>query len=227
MNKLVLFDIDGTLIKGDNKKHRLSFCYVFKKVYGVDATIDVIDHPGKTDTQIILEVLKKKGLDEQFIRSKINEAIKEMAAYFKKSISEDKFVLFEGANAMLEELNKNNILLGLVTGNLEPIARAKLKNANVNDYFKLGGFGSDDDNRANLVWIAIKRAEDSFGFKFNNNVFLIGDTPRDIKAGKEAGVKIIAISTGPYSWQELKDKNPDFLFKSLTFKEEILNVILS
>jgi len=227
MNKLVLFDIDGTLIKGDNKKHRLSFCYAFKKVYELDTTIDIIDHHGKTDKQIILEVLKKKGLDEQRIRLKINEAIKEMTAYFEKSISKDKLSLFEGAQTILEELSKNNILLGLVTGNLEPIARAKLKNVNVNDYFKLGGFGSDDENRINLVRIATKRAEDNFGFKFDNNVFLIGDTPRDIEAGKGAGVKTIAISTGPYSWQELKAENPDFLFKSLTFKEEILNAILS
>jgi len=227
MNKLALFDIDGTLIKGDNKQHKLSFSYAFKKVYGVDANVDIIDHPGKTDKQIIVEVLKKKGLEEQNIRLKINEAIKEMATFFERNISEDKLYLLDGVQTLLKELSKNNILLGLVTGNLEPIARAKLKNVNLNDYFKLGGFGSDDEDRINLVKIAIKRAENNFSFKFDKNVFLIGDTPRDIKAGKGAGVKTLAISTGPYSGQELKAETPDFLFEDLTYKEEILRVILS
>ena len=227
MNKLVLFDIDGTLIKINNKQRKLSFSYAFKKVYGVDTDIDIIDHAGKTDKKIIMEVLKKEGLDEKNIRLKIDEVMKEITTFFERNISEDKFCLLDGVQALLKELSKNNILLGLVTGNLEPIARAKLKNVNLNNYFQLGGFGSDAEDRVNLVKIAIKRAENNFSFKFNKNVFLIGDTPRDIQAGKEAGVKTIAVSTGSYSGQELKAENPDFLFKDLIHKEEILRVILS
>jgi phosphoglycolate phosphatase-like HAD superfamily hydrolase len=226
MNKLALFDIDGTLIKGNNKQHKLSFSYAFKKVYGVDTNIDIIDHPGKTDKQIIVEVLKKKGLDEQNIRLKIDEATKEMVTLFEKNISEDRLHLLDGAKELLKELNKNNVLLGLVTGNLEPIARAKLKNVNLNDYFKLGGFGSDDENRTNLIKIAVKRAEDNFNFKLDNNVFIVGDTPRDVRAGKEAGVKTIAVPTGKHSEEELRAESPDFLFNSLAFKEEILKAIL-
>ncbi len=227
MNRLVLFDIDGTLIKSGSKLHKLAFASAFNKIYGVDTNINVIDHPGKTDKQIIVEVLKKNGLDEQAIRIKIDEAMREMVDFFEKKISAEEFVALDGAQELLEKLKKNNILLGLVTGNLEPIARAKLKRIKLNEYFKFGGFGNNSENRSNLIKIAIKQAEDNFNFKYNNNVFIVGDTPRDIKAGREAGVKVITLPTGKYSEKELRAQNPDFLFKNLTCKEEILKAVLS
>ena len=95
--------------------------------------------------------------------------MRSMVDYFDKVVAEEKMLVLGGVPELLEELKENNILIGLVTGNLEPIARAKMKKVNLNDYFKLGGFGSDDINRANLVRLAIKRAED-LGFIFENNV---------------------------------------------------------
>jgi len=227
MNKLVLFDIDGTIIKKGNKKHTLSFSYAFEKVYGIDAYIDIIDHAGKTDKQIIIEVLKKKGISEQDIRLKVGEVMKEMTAFYEKNIFSEKFELLAGVKELLSELEKKDILLGLITGNLEPIAWAKLKNVNLNNCFKFGGFGCEDENRTNLVKIAIKKAENNFGFKFDKNVFIIGDTPRDVIAGKEAGVRTIAVTTGKYSKKELKVENPDFIFENLTYGKEILKAIVS
>ncbi len=227
MNKLVLFDIDGTLIKSGNRTHKLAFASAFTKIYGIDTNIDVIDHDGKADKQIIVEVLEKNGLDEQSIRVKIDEAMREMIDFFEKNISTDEPVLLEGAQELLKELKKNNILIGLITGNLEPIARAKLKRIKLNEYFEFGGFGNDNEDRSNLIKIAIKRAEDKFNFKYNNNVFVFGDTPKDIMAGRKAGVKVIIVPTGKYSEKELKALNPDFLFKNLTCKEEILKAVLS
>ena len=145
--------------------------------------------------------------------------------YFDKVVAEEKMLVLGGVPELLEELKENNILIGLVTGNLEPIARAKMKKVNLNDYFKLGGFGSDDINRANLVRLAIKRAED-LGFIFENNVFLVGDALRDVKAGREAGVKIIGVATGRYSREELLVAGADFATQDLKNKEEILKIIL-
>jgi phosphoglycolate phosphatase len=227
MNRLVLFDIDGTLIKSGSRSHKLAFASAFTKIYGIDTAIDVIDHDGKSDKRIIVEVLKKNGLNEESIRVKIDEAMREMADFFEKNISIDEPVLLEGVEELLKELKKNNILIGLITGNLEPIARAKLKRIKLNKYFKFGGFGNDSEKRSSLIKIAIKRAEDDFNFKYDNNVFVIGDTPKDVKAGREAGVKVIIVPTGKYSEKELKAQNPDFLFKNLTCKEEILKAVLS
>lgn len=225
MDKLVLFDIDKTLIK-TTKAHGAVFSETFNKVYGIDTNIDIIEHHGMTDLQIVFEVLKKNGLDEATIKSKLEEYIKVVLSSFRERINKEEIILLDGVRELLDELNKKDVLMGLVTGNLEPVAEIKLKMVGLNDYFKVGGFGSDDVNRTNLVKIAIKKAEDNFNFKFNNNVFLIGDTPRDMKAGKEAGVKTIGVMTGIYLEGQLKEGGADFVLPDLKNKEEILKIIL-
>lgn len=225
MNKLILFDIDRTLILGSRAHHK-AFSEAFKKVYGVDTNIDIINHHGMTEQQVIIEVLKKNGLNEQKIKSKLKECMKIMIDSFKESIDNDEIILLDGVRGLLEELEENDFLIGLVTGNLEEIARGKLKKVGINHYFKVGGFGNDDIDRVNLVKLAIKRAEENFNFKSNNNVFLFGDTPHDIKAGKKAGVKTIGVTTGIYSKEQLKNASADVVLENLKDTNKILKLIL-
>lgn len=224
MDKLVLFDIDMTLIKG-TRGHEMAFSEAFKKVYGVNSTIDIINHHGMTDQQIIIEVLKKNGLEEQAIRSKIGECMTVMIEFFNKIVDRDEIIILDGVQELLEELNKNNILMGLVTGNLEPIGRGKLEKVGLDRYFKVGGFGSDDINRTNLVKLTIKRAEEKFDFRFNN-VFLFGDAPQDMKAGKGAGVRTVGVTTGIYSKEQLENAGADFILENLKDTNKILKIIL-
>ncbi|MBI2128686.1 HAD hydrolase-like protein [Candidatus Woesearchaeota archaeon] len=225
MNRLVLFDIDETLLD-ISRGHISAFSEAFKKVYGIETSINIIRHPGMTDQQIILEVLKKNGLDKSTIKSGLKECVKVMIDSFNKSIGNEKIVVLDGVYELLKGLNKNNVLMGLVTGNLEPIARGKLKKVSLNHYFKVGGFGSDDMNRTNLVKLAIKRAGEDFGFKFNDNVFIFGDTPRDVKAGKEANIKTIGVTTGSYSKEQLEAAGADFILENLKDIDKILEIIL-
>jgi len=227
MKKLALFDIDKTLINGSKAKDKIAFPEAFRRVYGVDTSIDIINHSGMTDQQIIIEVLKKNEIDEQVIKSKIEECMKVMVEVFNRNIGEEKIVLLDGVNNLLKELNKQNVLMGLVTGNLESIARKELEKAGINDYFKIGGFGSDDISRTNLVKLAIKRAEEEFEFEFNNNVFLFGDAPQDIKAGRGVGIKTIGVTTGIYSEEQLKNAGADFIVKNLENHKKILKIISS
>ncbi|MFT4304556.1 MAG: HAD family hydrolase [Candidatus Woesearchaeota archaeon] len=214
MKKLILFDIDGTLIK-TSKEHKKSFSYAFKKVHNIEASIDLIDYHGKTDQQIIKEVLIKKGLKKYF---KLKECMNEMVSYMKKHKINIK--LIKGVKKLIHKLEKKHIL-GLVTGNFEQIAIKKLKQVEIYNYFKLGGFGSDAIKRSDIVKIAIKRAKKKFTF---NEVFVIGDTPNDIIAGKEANVKTIAVATGIYSINELKKHNPDYVFENLN-NDEIIKIL--
>ena len=227
MDKLVLFDMNKTLVEDSKVKDEIAFPKAFRKVYGIDTNIDIINYHGMTDKEMIIEVLKKNGLDEQTIKSKLEEYIKVMTNIFSKKIDRDKIVVLEGVQELLKELSRNNVLMGLVTGNLEPIARGELKQIGLDHYFKVGGFGSDNINRTNLVKLAIKRAEEKFDFNFNNNVFLFGDSPQDMKAGKEAGIKTIGITTGIYSAEQLKNAGADFILKNLKDKGKILKIILS
>jgi len=152
--------------------------------------------------------------------------MKIMVESFNKIVDRDEIIVLEGVQELLEELDKNNVLMGLVTGNLEPIGKGKLKKIGLNHYFKVGGFGSDDISRANLVKKAIKEAEQNYEFRTNNNVFLFGDAPQDMKAGKEAGVKTIGVTTGVYSKKQLENSGADFIFENLKDKNEVLQIIL-
>ncbi len=223
MDRLVLFDVDRTLI-GRSQCHHDAFSYAFKKVYNVDVDIRIINYGGMTDPAIAIEVLKKIGLKEDLIISKLEECMNTIVDYFQKNVKRDKIPILPGVNDLLELLANNGTLLGLITGNLEPIAWGKLKSIHIDHYFKLGGFGSDNINRTELVKIAVKKAQDDYNF--NGKAFVIGDTPRDIKAGFEANAKTIAVATGTYSAEELQNYGADFVFENLKNKEKILNVIL-
>lgn len=224
--KLVLFDIDGTIMEW-TRTHKDSFSEAFRKVYGVETNIDIITSPGMTDQQIIIEVLRKNGLDDEMIKSKMKEAMGVMVDYFEKEIKNSKAELLPGVEEFLEELDKNAVLMGAVTGNLEKIAWGKLKKTGLNKYIKLGGFGSDHIIRTELVKLAIKRAEENFGFKLDKNVFSIGDAPSDMKAGREGGAfKCIGITTGIYSSDQLKEAGADYVFENLKNRDEILKIIL-
>lgn len=225
MHKLVLFDIDKTLIKG-SKSHHIAFSKAFKEVYGVNTTIDIINHAGMTEQQVIIEVLKKNGLEEELIKSKLRQCMEVMVECFNKNVGNEEIIVLDGVKELLEELKKHNVIMGLLTGNLEPIAMGKLKKVGLNHYFKVGGFGSDNINRTNLVKLAIKRAEENFGFKFNDNVFLFGDTPKDIKAGKQARVKTIGVITGIYSKKQLENAGADFILENLKDTNKVLEIIL-
>ncbi len=223
MDKLVLFDIDKTLLKSA-RGHHLAFSEAFRKVYGINTDIDVIEHDGMTDQQILMEILKKNGVTEEEIKLKMQKCMTVMVNYFNRVVKDENITVLDGVRELLKELQKNDILTGLLTGNLEPIARAKLTKVGLNDFFKLGGFGSDDANRANLVKIAISRAKEKFNF--NGIVFMVGDALKDMEAGKQAGVKNIGVATGKYSIEQLKVAGADFTLPDLKNKEEFLKIIL-
>lgn len=223
MDKLVLFDIDKTLIDR-SICHHVAFSYAFKEVYDVTVDISIINYAGMTDPQIAVEVLKRIGLDENLIKSKLNKCMDAVVDYFKENAEREDIPALDGAKELLDAL-ENKVIIGLITGNLEPIALEKMRKAGLSRYFSVGGFGSDNINRTELVKTAIGRAKDSHNFD-GSEVFVFGDTPRDINAGLEAGAKSMGVATGRYSKEELKNSGADFAFDNLKDKEKILKVIL-
>lgn len=223
--KLLLFDIDKTLTYGV-ESHRAAFHAAFEKIYGVKTTVDVIEHFGMTDMQIVIGVLKKNGLSESEINAKLSACKEFLAKEFEKNVVNEHIYATPGARELLDELIRHDdVLLGLITGNIEPIAWGKLKKAGLAEYFTFGAFGSDAIERSELVKIAIMRAKKKFGFKPNRNVFVFGDTPRDIAAGKDAGAITVGVATGDFSVAQLKDAGADFVFKDLTNKDKILKML--
>lgn len=224
---LVLFDIDGTLV-WNFPEHKEAFCKAFKEVYHLDCSIDCINHHGMTDQRIALEVLKKNGLKEKEIKSKMSQFMQAAASFFNKIDNKNCAVVLPGVKELLDKLQQNNVVLGLVTGNLKSIAKGKLKRLELEKYFRIGGFGSDDIERTNLVKIAIKQATILCGYEISGDrVYVVGDTPKDIKAAKEAKIKVIAVATGQYTMKDLQRFKPDYTFRNLTPTEKIVRVILA
>ncbi len=118
-------------------------------------------------------------------------------------------------------------MLGLATGNLESGARIKLQRAELDSYFSFGGYGSDAENRTELIQVAIQRAEQHVGGEVPLDiVYVIGDTPRDIKHAKEAGVKTVAVATGKSDLDELAGYYPDHLFQDLSCTADLMRMFL-
>jgi phosphoglycolate phosphatase-like HAD superfamily hydrolase len=225
--KLILFDIDGTLLKGKSKIHFNAFIEAFRKIFKMDANPDEIDHAGKTDKRIILELSEKYGIPRDIVLSRLKEIYKIMIDFYKKNVDLDIGIKpNDNVEKLLSILKKKGYILGLLTGNLETIARTKIGKFDLNKYFSFGSFGEISENRSKLLENAIEQAESKFKINLSKeDIFVIGDTRFDVECGKHVGVKIIVVATGKYSVEELKKYNPDYAFKDFSDIDKIIKII--
>jgi phosphoglycolate phosphatase len=207
---LLLFDIDGTLLQQSAEAHKEAIHEALRRVYGVaDPSRPRVDAAGKTDLEISREILVAAGVAPAVIGERAGEfrvaAVEEYARRCPKDLSDR---VAPGMNELLHYLaGRLDVVLSLVTGNLEPIARLKLSRAGIGHYFapRQGGFGSDDEDRAALPAIARERAGSVNWPHPRERTWVIGDTPRDIACARADDVRCLAVTTGPYSADDLKD----------------------
>ena len=224
--ELILFDVDGTLIKG-SRVHYESFLFAMNKVFGINDD-KLGTPPGSTDKFDILEIGKRNGVEKSEIENNLKKIYNFMIKYFEENVnSDEKLMLNLGVKELLEKLNKEkNYIVGLLTGNIEQIAWLKMKKLGIYHYFKLGAFGGVTHIRSELVPIAIRKAKEKFKTKIRKeDVFIVGDTPNDIKCGKDNGVRTTAVCTGQYTREELEKYQPDYIFDDLTNTDEFLETI--
>jgi len=222
--KVVLFDIDNTLIRA-SKGHKKAFVEFLKDNFRISITEEKLkEYEGKIDNQILLEILKENKIKVK--KKKIKTYHKALTHLAKKHISKEKFIVLKGAKEILRELQKKNVLLGVLTGNLKEIARAKLKKLGIYTYFKVGAFGGEAFDRADLVKIALDRISNIDISIKRKDIFIIGDSIYDVMCGKPYKIKTIAVATGEHSYGRLKSKGPNYLFKDLSDYKNIIKIIL-
>jgi phosphoglycolate phosphatase len=202
MEKLVLFDIDGTLMK-ESPTHTFSFEYACKKIFNVDVDIYSFPRHGMTDTGIIYGLLHKAGITDSEISSEIGNTIDLISDYVEENIKKEDYELLPGVIETLEELSNHGITIGTITGNAERVAKIRVEKAGIGKYLMFGGFGSDDLNRANLVKIAIERS--AVDVCKPQCVFVVGDTPLDIIAAHQANTMAVAVATGSFGIESLNE----------------------
>lgn len=218
--RLVLFDIDGTLIDSGGAGVR-SLDLALKDLFFIENGFHGISMAGKTDTQIIKEGIIKHGLSAN---GTIDAVIKAYLNYLRREINNDRKHVKPGIYEALEELKPlQDLGLGLLTGNIEQGARIKLEPFRLNEYFPAGAFGSDDEDRNNLLPIAVKRFEELFQQKIEpDNCIIVGDTPRDVECAHIYGAMCIAVATGPYSYDDLIEAGADYVFQDLSDRNALL-----
>jgi phosphoglycolate phosphatase-like HAD superfamily hydrolase len=229
MQRLVLFDIDGTLMLLDNVANN-AFKAMSRELFGVEASIFDVRCSGKTDSLIFEEVMLARGVDEDEIQAKKNLAFDRYCFYFAKYLDNgDGYRIYPGVIPLLENLSSNvSVHLGLLTGNVEFTAWKKLGKAGLQKYFSFGAFGNESRVRSELVGLALSRAQEKFGIAFRGReIIIIGDSVHDVDCGKGYGARSIAVATGFHSKEELLSAGPDILFNDLSDYRTVIDVILS
>ncbi|MBY0356484.1 MAG: HAD hydrolase-like protein [Candidatus Obscuribacterales bacterium] len=229
MRRLVLFDIDETMIYSDGVGRR-ALQKAFDRV--LERKIDASNHnmSGKTDPQICHELLSTYGYSEPEINDKLPLLFSEYTELLRQEIAcASSFGLHAGVQDLLDRLKDSSwCYLGLLTGNIEIGARLKLKPFDLNGLFAFGAFGCDSPDRNALPSIAHKRAEKTFAENFQvEELVIIGDAVNDVLCAKGYGVRSIITCTGKTSKESLSALKPDFLFDSLANTEEVLAAIRS
>jgi len=213
---LVLFDIDGTLLRNAGAHHKRSLIEGIRRVTGIPTTLDGVPTSGMLDHDLIAYMLRASGCSERRIRRGLKEIILEcQSAYLAGCTCDLQANICPGVRETLTELKARGAALGVVTGNLSQIGWRKLELAGIRHYFSVGAFAEDGTTRTRLAKIAMLRAKKEFA-STSCRVSLIGDHGNDIEAAKKNGFQSIGVATGLTSIEELRAAQPDILIRDLT-----------
>ena len=225
--KLLLFDIDGTLIHaggaGISAVNR-AFCVI----YHVQDAMQGLKADGKTDPLILREMFRNT-LNREYLDGEAARIYRRYLIYLEEEMKKrNPITVPDGILKILEAVSlRDDLKLGIATGNIEEGAWLKLRYSGLDSYFKFGAFGSDSEDRGEMIRIAMERGErvlnNCRGF---DQVFVMGDTPFDIIHGKAAGATVFGVATGSYPLKDLEIYNPDYLFEDLGGVETGLKVFV-
>jgi phosphoglycolate phosphatase-like HAD superfamily hydrolase len=207
--RLVLFDIDGTLLRRSGPAHRRALERAVARVTGIVTPIDGIPVAGMLDRDILLEMLGRAGLRGRAAQRAVGEAGRAAQNIFVRTCPDLSRKVCPGVRRLLRALQRRGVPCGLVTGNLERIAWTKMRRAGLEEFFSVGAFSGDGPARASLIRLAVERARRQGLIGRGATVVYVGDHPNDIRAAREAGVQVVAVGTGVVSGEELLVHAPD------------------
>jgi phosphoglycolate phosphatase len=208
---LVLFDIDGTLLRRAGPHHREALVEAVRRATGLETTTENVPVQGMLDRDIVTAMLANAGASASFTRRHMPGIISQAERIYVRSCPDLRRKVCPGARMLLYKLSRRGIPTGLVTGNLTRIGWKKMENAGLRRYLRFGAFAELARDRAGLVRIAIRHARQQGWINGTSPIALVGDHPNDIHAARANGVRAIAVGTGVVGAEELRKHSPDIL----------------
>jgi phosphoglycolate phosphatase-like HAD superfamily hydrolase len=212
---LVLFDIDGTLIRRAGPHHRQALVDAVRGATGVETTTEGVPVAGMLDRDILSIMMNRAGMRSPAIRLAMPDVIRRAQIIYARTCPDLQRKVCPGVRNLLRRLEKRGVVRGLVTGNLSRIAWKKMERAGLKPYFQYGAFAELGNTRAALVRLAIREARAQKWIGKDASIALIGDHPNDVNAARLNKVRAIAVATGPATSEELAAHSPDALLPDL------------
>ena len=228
--RVVLFDIDGTILRSGGVG-RLAMERALTDVFGSPGTSEY-HYDGKTDRQIVRDLMRLEGFSDEEIDAQMESLLAVYLTGLEGQLAsgERTVHVHAGVRELLDELeSEENVVLGLLTGNIEQGARAKLGAAGIDfSRFKVNAFGSDHEERPELPAVAQRRAREVVGADVpGDRLIVIGDTPADIRCGESIGARAIGVATGRYTVEQLQQHEPYAVFETLADTGAVMQRIMN
>jgi phosphoglycolate phosphatase len=225
--RLVLFDIDGTLLTARGAGRR-ALGRALAATYGTPGRLDGYDFRGRTDRRIVADLMTGAGIPRRRVQARMRACFDAYAVALAEEIGDGGLVrLLPGVGELVRRLGgEPDVVLGLVTGNTEEGARIKLGPTGLWPTFRAGAYGSEHSDRRRLPGLAARRARALTGHAFRPaDVLVLGDTPHDVECARAFGAVAVAVATGQYSRAELAESWPDLLFDTFADVEATIRAL--
>lgn len=225
--RLFLFDVDGTLVNARGAG-RVAFSRALTDVYGTTGPAGPYDWRGKTDPQILFDLLRAAGLGDAEIGARreafFDAYVRNLTALLGAGAGVE---VLPGVAEVVRRLGaRHDGLVGLLTGNIERGAQAKLRPTGLLPWFRVGAYGSDDADRRRLPAVACARARALMGHDFPfERVTIIGDTPLDVDCARACGARAVVVATGHHPAGELAACAPDLIFADFSDVERVVQAL--
>ena len=214
--KLILFDIDGTLVDCGGQA-RLAFADALLEVVGTTGGLETYDFSGKLDPRIVVDLLSGMGMSRERAFEQLPDVREAYLARLERTLAVERMRLLPGVGDLLDILAaRDDIALGLLTGNWERGGRTKLSRFDLNRYFAFGSFGDDAMDRLDLPPVALARAATAVGRSFTpGEAIIVGDSLLDVACAQAHGIRCLAVATGRTDAATLAAAEPEWLLPDL------------
>ncbi len=224
MRKLVFFDIANTLVENDRDISEYVAESV-RNIYGRVVQVNLSKYMGQSIQTIVNDILVEDGMDEREIDRDLNRYLEDLYYTYYNVAGHDKEILLTGGRELLGSLWKEDINMGIATGEIEKIAKLRTEKTGIHGFFKIGAFGNDGKTPEDIMKVAAERGSKAYKAE-KNEMLLVTNSPYFIKAGKQAGMGVIGVANRRYSIGELRIAGADMVVSSVKEKNRIFEFVM-